>query len=108
MFLTRPTMILGAALIAGAAYAQSTPPADAPPAPGGHHRGERLAERFKAADANGDGKLTKDEAKSKMPMVYKHFDEIDVNHTGAVTMADVAGYARTHRGARKQPAATTP
>ncbi len=92
---------LAATALAVAAFAQAA--TDAPPA--ADHRGARLAERFKAADANGDGKLTKDEAKAKMPMVYKHFDEIDVNHTGAVSMADIAAFAQAHRAARK-PAAT--
>jgi len=67
--------------------------------------GAELQKRFAAADANGDGKLTKEEAKGKMPMVYKHFDEIDTAHSGAVTMADIAAYARAHRGERKAPPA---
>jgi Ca2+-binding EF-hand superfamily protein len=101
----RHTLVaLAAAVLTTAAFAQAAPDAAAS-APDHHQRGARMAERFKAADANNDGKLTKDEAKSKMPMVYKHFDEIDVNHTGAVTMADIAAYAQAHRGARN-PAAT--
>jgi hypothetical protein len=60
-----------------------------------------LQKRFAAADANGDGKLTKDEANGKMPMVFKHFDEIDSAHGGTVTMADIAAFARTQRAARK-------
>lgn len=103
MTMIRNTLaMLASGLLAAGAYAQAAP--DAQPAPD-HQRGARMAERFKAADTNADGKLTRDEAKSKMPMVYKHFDEIDVNHTGAVTMADVAAYAQAHRGARKSPPA---
>ena len=106
MSTTRHTLVaLGVAALTTAAFAQAAPDA-AGSAPDRLHRAERMADRFKAADANNDGKLTKDEAKSKMPMVYKHFDEIDVNHTGAVTMADIATYAQAHRGARKP--ATTP
>jgi len=104
MTLIRHTVAaLAASLLAASAFAQAAPDA---PAASDHQRGARLDERFKAADANGDGKLTRDEAKSKMPMVYKHFDVIDVNHTGAVTMSDIAAYAQSHRGARKQPATT--
>ena len=95
--------MLAAGLFAAGAFAQAAP--DATPGPD-HERGARMAERFKAADANADGKLTRDEAKAKMPMVYKHFDEIDTGHTGAVTMADIAAYAQAHRGARKAPATT--
>jgi hypothetical protein len=82
---------------ASPAFAQSADPS----------RVERMAgemqKRFAAADANGDGKLTKEEAKGKMPMVYKHFDEIDVSHSGAVTLADIAAYAKAKRAANKPP-----
>ena len=105
MLTIRRTLVaLGAAVLTTAAFAQAAPDA-AGSAPDHQQRGARMAERFKAADANNDGRLTKDEAKSKMPMVYRHFDEIDVNHTGAVTMADIAAYAQARREARK-PAAT--
>jgi len=105
MLTIRHTLVaLGAAVLTTAAIAQAAPDA-AGSAPDHQQRGARMAERFKAADANNDGRLTKDEAKSKMPMVYRHFDEIDVNHTGAVTMADIAAYAQARREARK-PAAT--
>jgi len=59
-----------------------------------------LQKRFAAADANGDGQLTRDEAKGKMPMVYKRFDEIDAAHKGAVTLADIQAYAVAQRAAR--------
>lgn len=60
-----------------------------------------MQKRFAAADANGDGKLTKDEAKGKMPYVYKHFDEIDAAHSGAITLADIAAFAKAKQSARK-------
>lgn len=66
--------------------------------------GAELQKRFTAADVNGDGKLTKDEAKNGMPFVYKHFDEIDTGKTGAITMRDIAAYAAAQRATRKGPA----
>jgi hypothetical protein len=60
-----------------------------------------MQKRFAAADTNGDGKLTKEEAKGKMPFVYKHFDEIDASHSGTVTMADIAAFAQARQAARK-------
>jgi hypothetical protein len=60
-----------------------------------------MQKRFAAADANGDGRLTRDEAKGKMPFVYKHFDEIDTTHSGSVSMAEISAFARMQRGARK-------
>jgi len=59
-----------------------------------------LQKRFAAADANGDGQLTRDEAKGKMPMVYKRFDDIDTAHKGTVTLADIQAYAIAQRAAR--------
>ena len=58
--------------------------------------------RFAAADANGDGKLTKQEADGHMPFVYKHFDEIDTAHKGFVTKDQIAAYIAKMRAARAQ------
>jgi Ca2+-binding EF-hand superfamily protein len=63
--------------------------------------GAELQKRFAAADKNGDGRLTKDEAQAGMPMVYQHFDEIDKNKQGSISLADVAAFARAQRAARK-------
>jgi Ca2+-binding EF-hand superfamily protein len=62
---------------------------------------EKIEEKFKAADTNHDGKLSKDEAKTGMPKVYEHFDEIDTGKTGFVTLqqveAEVAKMAKERR-----------
>jgi hypothetical protein len=92
-------LALAAALLASAAgsFAQTA----------AGDRGQKMAaqmqKRFAAADANGDGRLTKDEAKGKMPFVYKHFDEIDTAHSGSVGMADIAAFAHA-RKSEKAPA----
>jgi Ca2+-binding EF-hand superfamily protein len=93
----RSTVALVFALLlpAGAAFAQ------ADKAERAQQMAAEMQKRFAAADANADGKLTKDEAKGKMPFVYKHFDEIDTAHSGAVTLADIATFVRTKQAARK-------
>lgn len=93
----RPTLALALVLLlpVDAAFAQA---ANAERA---RQMAAEMQKRFTAADANTDGKLTKDEAKGKMPFVYKHFDEIDSAHSGAVTLADIAAFARTKQAARK-------
>jgi hypothetical protein len=48
----------------------------------------QIEKRFDAADANRDGKLTRDEAK-KMPRIAQRFDEIDTAHAGYVTKEQV-------------------
>jgi nucleoid DNA-binding protein len=60
-----------------------------------------MQKRFAAADKNGDGKLSKEEAQAGMPMVFKHFDEIDKAKQGSVSLADIASFAREQRAARK-------
>lgn len=49
---------------------------------------ERLKQRFSQADASKDGALSKEEAK-QMPMVAAHFDEIDTNHDGKVSLDEI-------------------
>lgn len=46
-------------------------------------------QRFKAADKDGDGKLTRDEAKAGMPRVYSSFDKIDTGKLGYVTIDQI-------------------
>jgi Ca2+-binding EF-hand superfamily protein len=48
---------------------------------------------FKRADANNDGKLSKDEA-ARLPAIAAKFDELDKDKDGYLTMAEfAAGYA---------------
>jgi hypothetical protein len=61
-------------------------------------RDEMIEQRFKAANKSGDGKLTKEEAEAGMPRVAKHFDEIDADHKGYVTLDQVKAAAARMRG----------
>ncbi|MGZ3240216.1 MAG: EF-hand domain-containing protein, partial [Burkholderiaceae bacterium] len=54
---------------------------------------EKLTERFNAADADHDGRLTRLEAEGKMPRVAKSFDAIDVQKRGYVTIDQIAAFA---------------
>jgi Ca2+-binding EF-hand superfamily protein len=58
---------------------------------------QQFMKRFNAADTNGDGKLTRDEAKAGMPFVYKHFDDMDTAKKGFVTVEDIAAYGAQRR-----------
>ena len=60
-----------------------------------------LQKRFDAADTNKDGKLTREEAQAKMPMVYKNFDAIDTGHAGTISLADIEVFLATTKGSRK-------
>lgn len=51
----------------------------------------KYSEMFKAADANHDGKLTREEAQA-MPEVYKNFDKIDAKKKGEITEKQIGAY----------------
>ena len=51
-------------------------------------RGAKLEAAFKKADTDNDGTLTKDAAKS-MPRVAKHFDAIDGDKDGTVSLDEI-------------------
>ncbi len=54
---------------------------------------DKFAEKFKAADKNGDGALTKAEAQSgNMPRLVNDFDKIDTNKDGKVTQEELRAY----------------
>lgn len=44
-----------------------------------------LRKLFANADKNGDGKVTKDEAKGHLPITYLSFEEIDTDKRGWIT-----------------------
>ncbi|PTB21443.1 hypothetical protein C9I57_07245 [Trinickia symbiotica] len=53
---------------------------------------EILHERFANANTTHDGKLTRQQAAAGMPMVARHFDQVDTRHQGYVTLAQVEAY----------------
>jgi hypothetical protein len=63
-----------------------------------HKRG---VERFKAADKDNDGSLTREEANA-MPRVAKNFDAIDADKSGTVTLKEIHAYMKAHRQERRK------
>jgi Ca2+-binding EF-hand superfamily protein len=63
----------------------------------GQGREAAFMERLKAADTNGDGMLSRQEA-AALPRISKHFDEIDANHDGFITYDELQAYMQAHRG----------
>lgn len=83
---------LAATLLAGAALSASAQPNAA----AAGHVEEALTvmhQRFESADSNRDGRISREDARQRMPFVYRNFDAIDTNHTGYVTMAQIEAYA---------------
>jgi hypothetical protein len=61
----------------------------------------RNEERFKRADANGDGRLSREEARKSMPQVARDFDRIDANKDGLVTTEELAAARKPRAAASK-------
>ena len=79
--------------VASLAFAQAPEPAGRP------QDKARVDQRFKAADKDGDGALTRDEAQRGMPALHRVFDQVDANKDGKVTRAELeaAFQARARR-----------
>jgi hypothetical protein len=77
--------LTGAFIVAAAApltaLAQSAP--NLPPPPSNQAEVEA---RFKAADKNGDGKVTREEAEAGLPRVAMVWDKVDVDKKGYITL----------------------
>jgi hypothetical protein len=60
-----------------------------------------VRERFKKADANGDGRISREEAQKGMPQLARDFDRIDTNKDGVVTMEELEAARKDRAGQRK-------
>ncbi|MWL90364.1 EF-hand domain-containing protein [Cupriavidus sp. SW-Y-13] len=56
----------------------------------------QLQERFAAANTTRDGKLTQAQAQAGMPMVARHFDEIDAQRVGYITLPQIEVFMAQH------------
>ncbi|KAB1128548.1 calcium sensor EFh, partial [Escherichia coli] len=74
-----------------AATAPAAPQSDARAGKPGHHGG------FKAIDTNGDGQVSRDEAKGHA-WLEKNFDQIDTNHDGQLSKDELAAWHKAHKG----------
>lgn len=51
-----------------------------------------LQTRFANANTTRDGKLTRAQAQAGMPMVARHFDEMDAHHAGYLTLPQIEAF----------------
>jgi hypothetical protein len=93
------------ALVPAFAFAQgaATTPAPGTTAPAkATAKDQKRGERFKAADKNGDGAISKAEADGAgMKRLSKNFDAIDANKDGKVTPDEMKAYRTAHKGEHK-------
>ena len=64
---------------------------------GGEQGKQYFDERFKKADTDGDGALSKAEAEKSMPRLARDFDAIDANKDGKVTQDELRSFMVAHR-----------
>ena len=76
------TVLLSTSIGASVVFAQTPPEATK------GDRAHKMHERFKAADKDGDGKISRAEAVA-LPHIAKHFDEIDTNKDGFITKEEL-------------------
>lgn len=51
-----------------------------------------FTQKLNDADINHDGKLSREEAESAMPEVYKNYDKIDTKKTGGISQKQIGAY----------------
>jgi Ca2+-binding EF-hand superfamily protein len=66
-------------------------------APRGHGA---VMERLKQADTNGDGNISRDEAKA-LPHIAKHFDDIDTNKDNQISPDELRAFHQKMRAAHE-------
>ncbi|WGS53799.1 EF-hand domain-containing protein [Paraburkholderia sp. D15] len=60
---------------------------------------QQLQTRFANANTTHDGKLTRDQAAAGMPRVAQHFDEIDTQKAGYVTLPQIEAFMQQRAAA---------
>ena len=70
---------------------------------------EKAEARFKAADKNNDGGLSREEARAATGYgtIEKHFDAMDTNKDGKVTLEERRAWGKTQKGKGKSKDSTT-
>jgi len=86
----RWTLAILPILVAGTAYAAD--PVTAPPADGAAMHGGMHEQHWKAADKDGNGTLSREEAAASMPHVAENFDKIDANKDGQVSEDEMRAF----------------
>ena len=107
--LKRLALVTAVALVPAFAFAQTTPApgaspgATSPKAKGerGERKGGQRGERFKKADTNNDGALSKAEVDAAgMKGLSKNFDKIDANKDGKITREEMKAAREARKGER--------
>ncbi len=93
----RAAILMVAGVLSLAVYVWAAPP----PAEVAAGQPERTCPgaRFRQADTDGDGTLTKDEALRVMPRIARNFEAIDADKDGRVACDELRAFAQARRKA---------
>lgn len=89
-------------LVSGAALA-AEPAKPQRPAPDPQQRQQRTEQakaRWNQADANKDGRLSREETQQGMPKLAEHFDKLDANGDGQLTAEELRTALQSRKGDR--------
>jgi hypothetical protein len=64
---------------------------------------QRFEAAWKRADMDGDGALSKGEAAQGMPRIARHFDQVDSDRDGRITLAEMDAARARHPHPRRLP-----
>jgi Ca2+-binding EF-hand superfamily protein len=95
----RWTFALVPFLVVGVAQAADPTPASAPMADQAQMHDQTRAqggERWKAADKDSNGTLSRAEAEASMPHLAQNFDQVDTNHDGQVSRDEMRAFHAGH------------
>ena len=62
----------------------------------------QFEQRFKRADTNGDGAISRAEAQTSLPRLARHFERVDANKDGQVTREEMAAARKVRFERRKR------
>ena len=84
----------GVLLLGLGAQTWASSPQTLPPEP---KDDQEVVARFKAADLNGDGKITREEAEKGLPRVAMVWDKVDVDKRGYITLEQLIFIANSNK-----------
>jgi Ca2+-binding EF-hand superfamily protein len=84
----------GVLLLGLAAQTWASSPQNLPPEP---KDDQEVVARFKAADLNGDGKVTREEAEKGLPRIAMAWDKVDVDKRGYITLEQLLFIANSNK-----------
>jgi hypothetical protein len=67
-------------------------------------RQARFEQRFKLADKDGNGMISRAEAEQALPRMLRHFDRIDADHDGQITREEISAMRKARFEGRRRHA----